>query len=199
MDSYFVFNDVTAILQSIGEKPFEYEQWFKVFYYQESTNEIKEGNYVSNSIFIPAIKDNRLKNEKYRNLQDAVSRFLESYQNNVGLNFVSGLIRLVLDDFNNLDGEPRFKEAFKSIKDEKSFSAEHQNFILEKLVDLGSYFKTEQKEILCDVIKEYYPDKLEFFAERFDLPYLLCDNYLQRLQQIKHLNTKLYEQVRTIR
>ena len=200
LDSYFVFNDVTAILQTIGEKPFEYEQWFKVFYYQESTNEIKEGNYVSNNIFIPAIKDNRLKNEKYRNLQDAVSRFLESYQNNVGLNFISGLIRLALDDFNNLDGESRFKRAFESIKnDEKSFSAEHQNFILEKLVDLGSYFKTGQKEILCDVIKEYYPEKLEFFAEKFDLPYLLYDNYRQKLQQIKDLNTKLYEQVRTIR
>ena len=200
LDSYFVFNDVTAILQTIGEKPFEYEQWFKVFYYQESTNEIKEGNYVSNNIFIPAIKDNRLKNEKYRNLQDAVSRFLESYQNNVGLNFISGLIRLALDDFNNLDGESRFKRAFESIKNnEKSFSAEHQNFILEKLVDLGSYFKTGQKEILCDVIKEYYPEKLEFFAEKFDLPYLLYDNYRQKLQQIKHLNTKLYEQVRTIR
>lgn len=200
LDSYFVFNDVTAILQTIGEKPFEYEQWFKVFYYQESTNEIKEGNYVSNNIFIPAIKDNRLKNEKYRNLQDAVSRFLESYQNNVGLNFVSGLIRLVLDDFNNLDGEPRFKQSFESIKnDEKSFPAEQQNSILEKLVDLGSYFKTEQKEILCDVIKGYYPEKLEFLAEKFDLPYLLYDNYFQKLQQIKHLNTKLYEQVRTIR
>ena len=200
LDSYFVFNDVTAILQTIGEKPFEYEQWFKVFYYQESTNEIKEGNYVSNNIFIPAIKDNRLKNEKYRNLQDAVSRFLESYQNNVGLNFISGLIRLALDDFNNLDGESRFKRAFESIKnDEKSFSAEHQNIILEKLVDLGSYFKTEQKEILCDVIKEYYPEKLEFFAEKFDLPYLLYDNYRQKLQQIKDLNTKLYEQIRTIR
>ena len=200
LDSYFVFNDVTAILQTIGEKPFEYEQWFKVFYYQESTNEIKEGNYVSNNIFIPAIKDNRLKNEKYRNLQDAVSRFLESYQNNVGLNFISGLIRLALDDFNNLDGESRFKRAFESIKNnEKSFSAEHQNIILEKLVDLGSYFKTGQKEILCNVIKEYYPEKLEFFAEKFDLPYLLYDNYRQKLQQIKDLNTKLYEQVRTIR
>lgn len=200
LDSYFVFNDVTAILQTIGEKPFEYEQWFKVFYYQESTNEIKEGNYVSNNVFIPAIKDDRLKNEKYRNLQDAVSRFLESYQNNVGLNFVSGLIRLVLDDFNNLDGEPRFKQAFESIKnDKKSFSAEQQNSILEKLADLGSYFKTEQKEILCDVIKEYYSEKLEFFAEKFDLPYLLYDNYRQKLQQIKDLNTKLYEQVRTIR
>ena len=200
LDSYFVFNDVTAILQTIGEKPFEYEQWFKVFYYQESTNEIKEGNYVSNNIFIPAIKDNRLKNEKYRNLQDAVSRFLESYQNNVGLNFISGLIRLALDDFNNLDGESRFKRAFESIKnDEKSFPTDQQNSILEKLVDLGSYFKTEQKEILCDVIKEYYPEKLEFFAEKFDLPYLLYDNYRQKLQQIKDLNTKLYEQIRTIR
>ena len=130
----------------------------------------------------------------------AVSRFLESYQNNVGLNFVSGLIRLVLDDFNNLDGEPRFKQSFESIKnDEKSFPAEQQNSILEKLVDLGSYFKTEQKEILCDVIKGYYPEKLEFLAEKFDLPYLLYDNYFQKLQQIKHLNTKLYEQVRTIR
>lgn len=199
LDSYFVFNDVSAILQTIGENPSDYTQWFKVFYYEQQTNEIKDGNYVTKPIYIPEIKDENLKREKYRSLQDKTSRFLESYQNNMGLNFVSGLVRLVLDDFEDLDGRPRLERAFEDIKKEKEFSKEGQEEILIKLAKLGSHFGESQRAKICLLIERYFPEKLEYFAQEYKLYYILYDKYRDRLLKIKELNKKIYEQVRTIR
>ena len=196
LDSYFVFNDVSAILQTIGEKPSDYTQWFKVFYYEQQTNEIKDGNYVTKPIYIPEIKDENLKREKYRSLQDKTSRFLESYQNNMGLNFVSGLVRLVLDDFEDLDGRPRLERAFEAIQ--RGFSQEDQKNILIGLAKLGSYFEEQQKEKICTLIDKYYHEEFEYFAEEFELYYLLHDKYKKLLLRIQELNKKIYEQVRTI-
>lgn len=199
LDSYFVFNDVSAILQTIGENPLDYTQWFKVFYYEQQTNEIKDGNYVTKPIYIPEIKDENLKREKYRSLQDKTSRFLESYQNNMGLNFVSGLVRLVLDDFEDLDGRPRLERAFEDIKKEKEFSKEEQEEILIKLAKLGSHFEESQRAKICVLIERYFPEELEYFAQEYKLYYILYDKYRNRLLKIKELNKQIYEQVRTIR
>lgn len=199
LDSYFVFNDVSAILQTIGENPSDYTQWFKVFYYEQQTNEIKDGNYVTKPIYIPEIKDENLKREKYRSLQDKTSRFLESYQNNMGLNFVSGLVRLVLDDFEDLDGRPRLERAFEDIKKEKEFSKEEQEEILIKLAKLGSHFEESQRAKICVLIERYFPEELEYFAQEYKLYYILYDKYRNRLLKIKELNKQIYEQVRTIR
>ena len=196
LDSYFVFNDVSAILQTIGENPLDYTQWFKIFYYEQQTNEIKDGNYVTKPIYIPEIKDENLKREKYRSLQDKTSRFLESYQNNMGLNFVSGLVRLVLDDFEDLDGRPRLERAFEAIQ--RGFSQEDQKNILIGLAKLGSYFEEQQKEKICTLIDKYYHEEFEYFAEEFELYYLLHDKYKKLLLRIQELNKKIYEQVRTI-
>lgn len=201
LDSYFVFNDVSAILQTIGENPLDYGKWFDVFYYEQQTNEIKDGNYVIKPIHIPEIKDEEFKKVKYRELQDKISRFLESYQNNIGLNFISGLVRLVLDNFEDLDGRRRLEQAFEGIKLEgikKEFSKE-QNEILIKLAELGSYFEESQRAEICALIEKYFPEKLEYFAQEYKLYHILYDKYKDRLLKIKELNKKIYEQVRTIR
>ena len=196
LDSYFVFNDISAILQTIGENPLDYGKWFDVFYYEQQTNEIKDGNYVIKPIHIPEIKDEEFKKVKYRELQDKISRFLESYQNNIGLNFISGLVRLVLDNFEDLDGRPRLERAFEGIK--KEFSKE-QNEILIKLAELGSYFEESQRAEICALIERYFPEKLEYFAQEYKLYHILYNKYKDRLFKIKELNKKIYEQVRTIR
>lgn len=197
LDSYFVFNDVSAILQTIGEKPLDYIQWFRAFYYEQQTDIMKEGNYITDVIYIPEIKDKNLKKEKYRSLQDKMSRFLESYQNNTGLNFVSGLVRLALDDFEDLDGRPRLEQSFEAIQ--KEFSQEEQKGILKELAKLGSYFKEFQRVEICAFIERYFPYELEYFAQEYKLYYILHDKYKDRLFKIKELNKKIYEQVRTIR
>ena len=114
----------------------------------------------------------------------------------MGLNFVSGLVRLVLDDFEDLDGRPRLERAFEAIQ--RGFSQEDQKNILIGLAKLGSYFEEQQKEKICTLIDKYYHEEFEYFAEEFELYYLLHDKYKKLLLRIQELNKKIYEQVRTI-
>ena len=44
-----------------------------------------------------------------------LSRVLESYEYNTGLDFISGVLRLLIDDFGNADGKDRFETSFKQI------------------------------------------------------------------------------------
>jgi len=48
-------------------------------------------------------------------LKNNLSRFLESYMYNTGLDLISGLIRLLLDDYENADGRSRLESSLKKI------------------------------------------------------------------------------------
>ena len=51
---------------------------------------------------------------------------------------------------------------------------------------------------LCQSISKFFPEKLEQLAEYYDLAYLLNDVYAQKLNELKKLNTLLYEQLTEI-
>lgn len=174
IDSYFIFSETTFVLQHIAENPNDYEQWFEVL--------------TSNNQF-----PNRTEFEK---LKDSISRFLESYRNSVGLNFVSGFVRLALNEYENSDGKERFESALSSVKE--TFSQEQQNDFLNRLKILGKHLTEEQKMELSQSISRYYPEMLEELAEYYDLAYLLNDVYAEKLKELKTLNRKLYEQLAEI-
>lgn len=174
IDSYFIFSETTFVLQHIAENPNDYEKWFEVL-----------------------MTDNKFPNKtEFEKLKDSISRFLESYRNNVGLNFLSGFVRLALDDYEDSDGKGRFENALSSIK--RTFTTEQQKDLLNRLKILGKYLSEEQKVELCQSISIYYPEMLEELAEYYDLAYLLNDVYSQKLQELKKLNKKLYEQLAEI-
>ena len=174
IDSYFIFSETTFVLQHIAENPNDYEQWFEVL--------------TSNNQF-----PNRTEFEK---LKDSISRFLESYRNSVGLNFVSGFVRLALNEYEDSDGKERFESALSSVKE--TFSQEQQNDFLNRLKILGKHLTEEQKMELSQSISRYYPEMLEELAEYYDLAYLLNDVYAEKLKELKTLNRKLYEQLAEI-
>ena len=174
IDSYFIFSETTFVLQHIAENPNDYEQWFEVL--------------TSNNQF-----PNRTEFEK---LKDSISRFLESYRNSVGLNFVSGFVRLALNEYEDSDGKERFESALSSVKE--TFSQEQQNDFLNRLKILGKHLTEEQKMELSQSISRYYPEMLEELAEYYDLAYLLNDVYAEKLKELKKLNKKLYEQLAEI-
>jgi ATP-dependent DNA helicase RecQ len=174
IDSYFIFSETTFILQHIAENPKDYEKWFEVL--------------TTNDQF-----PNKIEFEK---LKDSISRFLESYRNSVGLNFVSGFIRLALNEYEDSDGKERFESALSSIKE--TFTHEHQIDILTRLKVLGKHMTEEQKMDLSQSISKYYPEFLEELAEYYDLAYFLNDVYSQKLKDLKKLNKKLYEQLAEI-
>lgn len=174
IDSYFIFSETTFVLQHIAENPKDYEQWFEVL--------------TTNNQF-----PNRTEFEK---LKDSISRFLESYRNSVGLNFVSGFVRLALNEYEDSDGKERFESALSSVKE--TFTQEQQKDFLNRLKVLGKHLTEEQKMELSQSISRYYPEMLEELAEYYDLAYLLNDVYAEKLKELKKLNKKLYEQLAEI-
>ena len=147
-------------------------------------------------IYIPEIEDNINKKREYEKLRDSISRFLESYRNNVGLNFVSGFVRLPLNEFEDSDGKERFESALLHVKG--TFTSGQQTDFLNRLKALGNYLSEKQKVELCQSISRYYPEFLEELAEYYDLAYLLNDVYAEKLKEVKNLTNKLYEQLAEI-
>ena len=196
IDNYFIFSDITFILQDIGENPLKYQNWFETFYYYEESNLIANGIRDEKKIYIPDIINLNEKKIKFERLRDNISRFLESYRNNLGLNFISGFIRLALNEYDDSDGKLRFESALNKIK--QTFVKREQEDFLNRLKILGNSLTEEQKMFLCESLSKIYPEKLEEFAEFYDLAYLLNDEYSKKITKIKKLNKLLYEQIRKI-
>lgn len=197
IDSYFVFSETTFILQDIGENPNKFENWFQVFYLFIETLEFDESNFKKkNKIYIPEIINLDERKIEFEKLRDSISRFLESYRNNIGLDFLSGFVRLALNEYQDSDGKERFESAIEKIK--QIFDKNNQNDILNRLLELGNCLNEDQKADLCQSILKVYPEKLEFLAEYYDLAYLLNDMYIQKISQLKALNHILYEQLTEI-
>lgn len=174
IDSYFIFTETTFVLQHIAENPREYEKWFEVL----TTN-------------------NQFPNKTdFEKLKDSISRFLESYRNSTGLNFISGFVRLALNEYEDSDGKERFESALSDVKE--IFTKEQQKDFLNRLKVLGMHFTEEQKMKLSQSISRYYPEVLKELAEYYDLAYLLNDAYAEKLKELKKLNRKLYEQLAEI-
>jgi ATP-dependent DNA helicase RecQ len=174
IDSYFIFTESTFIIQHIAENPLDFEKWFEVL----------------------TINNQFLNEDDFKKLRDSISRFLESYRNNLGLNFLSGFVRLALNDYGDSDGKERFESALELIK--KTFSNRRQEHFFNKLVFIGKNLLEEQKMELCQSISKFFPEKLEQIADYYDLAYLLNDVYSQKMNELKKLNTLLYEQLTEI-
>ena len=174
IDSYFIFSETTFVLQHIAENPEDYEQWFEVL----TTN-------------------NQFPNKaEFEKLKDSISRFLESYRNSVGLNFVSGFVRLALNEYVDSDGRERFESALSYVK--QNISEEKQGNFLDRLKILGGYLTEEQKMELSQSISKAYPEMLEELAEYYNLAYLLNDVYAEKLKELKKINKQFYEQLAEI-
>jgi len=174
LDSYFVFSETTFVLQHIAENPKEYEKWFEVL----TTN-----NQFPNTA-------------EFQKLKDSISRFLESYRNNIGLNFLSGFVRLALDEYNDNDGRKRFESALSEIK--RTFTTDQQSDLLHRLKVLGKHLSENQKVELSRSLALYNPEMLIELAEYYDLAYLLNDVYSEKIKNLKKLNKILYEQLAEI-
>lgn len=170
IDNYFKFTETTFIIQHIAENPKEFEKWFDPFYNKGTVLSKKEIGI----------------------LKDSLSRFLESYRSNIGLNLISGFIRLFLDDYKDTDGKPRLENAISQFKD--LFSLKEQEVIIERMIHLGLHLSEANKYELAKSITRFYPEKLEFLADKFNIMYLLGDILADKLEFLKAINQRFYEQ-----
>lgn len=180
LDSYFTFNESTYVLQHIAEHAFDFKQWFAVFYWVD-----KEGNRT----------DKFITPSEQKRLRDRLSRFLESYHNSPGLNFVSGMVRALLNDFEDVDGRNRFDSAIKAVAETNKEKTDNDfvSGILPFLEDAN--LSTEMLTEICNIIILYFPHLTSPMADNFDMPWLYNGIIKKNIERLRKLNTRLYEQI----
>ncbi len=99
-----------------------------------------------------------------------IARLLESYDKIVPLNYVSGITRLRLDDFDNPDGKRRLNLALEEIC---KFSQTNRNYLLNETLSLLS---KKHQEIFIECWLNYCNEDASYIYENTNSP--VCENYL---------------------
>lgn len=177
IENYFRFSNKSHIMQVIADNPQEeYKKWFDILY-----------------VFEDSVKtDEPISEKDANNLISNMNRFLESYQQNTGLDFVSGILRLIANDFGNIDGRNRFESSLAEIK--KSFTPEKQKYIFENLfktIKNMKLSKRKRNELSKSVTNVYGSSKDTLFElynnleDDYSLS-LISENFLGRVKGIKN-------------
>ncbi|MBQ4398593.1 MAG: ATP-dependent DNA helicase RecQ [Bacteroidales bacterium] len=176
IDGYFAITDASMQLQYVIDQPLDYEKWFAYF-----------------NVSAKHPTDNEVKRIKYR-----VSRYLESYNNNLGLNFISGMVRLRLGEYDDPDGRLRLEEVLKYMLG----SAEHASAdgFLKKLCAFAKVYlrSDEQIELFCDSVLKFREDVRKLLSECMDQPSLMNDQIMKGVEELKQIKIQLYEQLSRI-
>lgn len=164
LENYFRFDESSYVLQYIADNPYDFEPWFEIF--------LEE--------------DKLIDQEKLTQLKDQLSRFLESYMAHPGLDMISGVVRLLLDDFENADGASRLYSAISKIKNNSEFD---QAEVLAHLIGLVQQFDKKKKAKISKILLRHF-DSLDFKINLYDQledDYSLAvilDGYTKRLKNL---------------
>lgn len=133
IEMYFKRNDDVYLLERIVGNKERIKDWYKIFYVKE------EGK-----------ADTPRALSTFKSLKITISRFLESYKNDIALNLINGLISLAEDNFEDIDGRERMASAIQEIV---TFSPDEQQEMLQSiLVTSDLFLDTDQKSQLSEVL-----------------------------------------------
>ncbi|MDW7663018.1 MAG: hypothetical protein SCL54_16575 [Bacillota bacterium] len=145
----------------IAEKPGEIKYWFEMLI-------SKDEGFVGLE-YVQALKTQQ-------------RRYLEEYRDNSGLNYVSGLIHLLLGEFELDDGRQRLELALRSIK---QFEEKDRLSILYNSQKLMDYMPEQSKDSFMKILYREYPNKSIELYEAAKSDYglsVLVDQFTGRLK-----------------
>ena len=102
------------------------------------------------SMFLTPKRNLRSQN-KIDGLSSSVARYLESYQNNPGLNLASALIRIHQEDFQNADGRPRLLSVLEALGSYENCAQE-----VEKIIEFICTLKSSDAEKAISSILSHF-------------------------------------------
>lgn len=177
LENFFKINKISHTLQFIADNPNDYKQWFDILF--KTVN--------------GKVTEELISKQKRQQLKDQLSRFLESYINNSGLNFISGIIRLYENEFSDQDGRPRLFSSLKYIK--SKFSDTEQEFFIFNLIKIAQDMNENQKYELVKIVHQVFDNKsfLLKFNENFDDRYSQYIILLENLNILKKINHRIKE------
>ena len=173
IENYFRFSNKAHILQYIADNPQDYKKWFEIFY-----------------VFQDSIQTEQIIDAKEaQNLIGTISRFLESYMHNTGLDFISGFLRLIVNEYSHIDGKPRFESALNEIK---NYDKNIMFNIMEDLLNIASQnLNSEQKNILSKSLIDNISNNKDFLYKIHDKLkdenslFVVSSDFLNRIINIK--------------
>jgi len=174
--SYFEVTEITFILQHISENPLDFTKWFNVFRNRDGNN-LLDGYMVNDRQAVESLK--------YK-----LQRFLESYKTNIGLNFISGFVRLCLNEFNDADGKIRFISSLNSVKEK--FKESDIDLIINNLLEIGSLLSIEKKLIFSESVLEIFNNYSLLVYEKLGDDYSLNNLIKSKTKILKRINKVLY-------
>ena len=132
---YFKFSELTVILDGVVQNPLNYNIWFDALYAKDT---------ITNQRI--SVIDTDLARTTLVSLQ----RYLESYRNNTGLNYLCGMLRLLAGNYIGTEGEWRFKESLQNIKE--SLSEQEILDIVSNTILVGNNMDLPEKDKLSEMI-----------------------------------------------
>ncbi len=175
LENYFKFNESSFVLQHIAENPKDYERWFEVFYQVEKN----------------LVTDKFLSTRQREALRDSLSRFLESYMYNTGLDLISGMIRLWLDDYDNADGRNRLESSLNQIQ---KFEKNQIDFIINQILKIGKQLTKRNKGFLSESLYKTFSDYRFLLKVHKELEDDFSMATIIKIQhdRLKTINSKIY-------
>lgn len=150
LESYFKFNESSRLLLNLAESSTNVGVWLSIFF--EKNERSQEQEIISAATM--------------STLKEQLARFLESYKDNACLNYLSGIIRLASDQFDDADGEQRMASAIDKLIANDIESA--KSLIKETLV-LKQLFSLDARARYARLVHSRFSDMsmLELINEEF--------------------------------
>ena len=163
LEAYFKFTQATYILQHIAENnDKDFEKWFEVFY-------DKNNDFVNRDRLVE--------------LEGNLLRFLESYQNNTGLNLINALVMMLLGKALLKSHTERFESALQTIS---TYQTRHYDYIIDQILHIAKGFSQTNKMIIVNFLYKISKSEEEslFIAKELGDFNVLLDHYNLRLKII---------------
>jgi ATP-dependent DNA helicase RecQ len=176
LEGYFRFSEDTHKLQHISEAPEDLVVWTEVMRFDSGL----------------------LSDDFYFSLQSSLSRFLESFEANPGLDFISGVIALILDEFDSHDGRNRMRSSFIMLK---NYDLDERNKLFRSLLNWAKLLDQEKKDLLAMELIEGLDCSVDLILQVSDIlgydkaPLYYAEHAKQRIQKI---NKRIYGELEKI-
>jgi ATP-dependent DNA helicase RecQ len=179
LESYFKFSESSRMLHHLAENSANTSVWLSVFFENETESETEIRQIISE--------------DQLSTLKEQLSRFLESYKNNICLDFLSGVIRLMSNQFDDADGERRMASSLDRLMQNDRQDIE---VLIRDTLELKPLLSIDAQCRFAKLIHEKFPEPhiLEMINRGFGDPY----SYHQLLEPLASrldIVTKLYKEV----
>lgn len=140
LEDYFKMDDNTYLMQDVADSLEYLDKRSTFFWIKDIEDPLQSKRFITK--------------DEVEEIRGPLSRLLESYQNSVGLNLISGMLRLMLDQFDDGDGRERLENALSQLKKMKEDVQMRQ---IIAILEIGKQFPLYAKDSLAESVLKYFP------------------------------------------